>query len=172
MVHGADEHRVTPTEEFEREALPHAPALLRVARRLARGPAAAEDLVQETLFLAWRGFHSFRRGTNIRAWLFRIMFNAFYGQERKFTPVMTALSPTLPGRSGGPDSTLEITRALDALAADHRVVLMLGVVEGFSCREMAEILGVPIGTVMSRMSRAREAMRRRLESRTLPAMRD
>jgi RNA polymerase sigma-70 factor (ECF subfamily) len=170
VLRGADSRQRARRDEFERDALPHTAALLRVARRLTGKTYAAEDLVQETLLLAWRGFDGYRRGTNIRAWLFRIMFNVFYGQERKFTPVLTTLSPVLAGPSGDPESALEVSRALQALGADHRAVLMLGVVEGFTCQEMAGVLGVPIGTVMSRMSRAREALKRRLESRVGPAL--
>lgn len=152
-------------EEFERIAIPHTRALLRVARRLTRRSSAAEDLVQETLLLAWRGFHQFRPDTNIRAWLFRILFNTFYGQGRRLSATLVPLSPVMAARSPNPDDAIEVTRALDGLERDHRSVLMLGVVEGFSCREMAEILEVPIGTVMSRLSRAREALRQGIKGR-------
>ncbi len=121
--------------------------------------------MQETLLLAWRGFGRYQPDTNIRAWLFRILFNTFYGQGRRRAATLVPLSPVLALRSPGPDDAIEVTRALDALEPDHRAVLMLGVVEGFSCREMAEILDVPIGTVMSRMSRAREAMRKLINHR-------
>jgi RNA polymerase sigma-70 factor (ECF subfamily) len=152
-------------EEFERIALPHSRALLRVARRLTGKSAPAEDLVQETLLSAWRGFHQFRPDTNIRAWLFRILFNTFYGQGRKRSPTIVPLSPVMAARSPSADDAIEVTRAMDGLEVEHRSVLMLGVVEGFTCREMAGILDVPIGTVMSRLSRARQAMRKSLERR-------
>jgi RNA polymerase sigma-70 factor (ECF subfamily) len=157
--------------EFERVAMPHSRSLLRVARRLAANPATAEDLVQETLLRAWRSFHQFQAGTNARAWLFRILFNAFYAQGRKIrsAPVMVPLQP--PGGEAEPQSRAAhtsldaamISRALGELSEEHRTVLLLGVVEGFTCREMAEILSLPMGTVMSRLSRARQALRVQLE---------
>ncbi len=113
---------------------------------------------------AWRGFHQFQPDTNMKAWLFRILFNTFYGQGRKLTAVVVPLSPAIPVRSPSADDAIEVMRALDRLESDHRAVLMLGVVEGFTCREMADILDVPIGTVMSRLSRARQAMRRTLDA--------
>src|SRR3954465_6773910 len=84
-------------DEFARTALPHAGSLLRFAVRQTRDRAAAEDLVQETLLLAWRGFHRFKAGTNPRAWLFRILINAFHAQHRKtrFAPALVDLSPDL-----------------------------------------------------------------------------
>lgn len=150
-------------QEFEEIALPHARALLRVARRLTGKSSAAEDLVQETLLSAWRGFHQFRPDTNIRAWLFRILFNTFYGQGRKLSATVVPLSPAMAARTPSVDDAIAVRRALDSLEAEHQAVLLLGVVEGFTCREMAEILGVPIGTIMSRLSRARQAMRKSLE---------
>ncbi len=157
-------------DEFERTAIPHSRSLLRVARRLAGDPATAEDLVQETLYKAWRSFGQFQTGTNIRAWLFRILFNAFYAQGRQISAAPTVVSLDAPGvepeprRAAGISfaDAAEVSRALDALSAEHRTVLLLAVVEGFTCREMAEILDLPIGTVMSRLSRGRQAMRERL----------
>lgn len=73
----------TPQEEFEEIALPHLRSLFRVARRLTLNPSSAEDAVQETYLLAWRSFHRFQRGTNARAWLFRILLNSIYAQRRK-----------------------------------------------------------------------------------------
>jgi RNA polymerase sigma-70 factor (ECF subfamily) len=157
--------------EFEQVAMPHSRSLLRVARRLASDSATAEDLVQETLLRAWSSFHQFQPGTNARAWLFRILFNAFYAQGRKIrsAPVLGPLQP--PSLEAEPESRAAlsvldaavVSRALDELSAEHRSVLLLAVVEGFTCREMAEILSLPIGTVMSRLSRARAALRTRLE---------
>lgn len=157
-------------DEFERVAMPHSRSLLRVARRITSNVPAAEDLVQEALLRAWRSFDHFEPGTNARAWLFRIMFNAFYAQGRKVrsSPVLVPLDdPAAQSEvksSSGPSWTdsAALARALDALSNEHRTVLMLGIVEGFTCREMAEILSVPIGTVMSRLSRARHALRERL----------
>src|SRR5579862_4183484 len=140
--------------------MPHLAALLRVARRLTLDPASAEDLAQETMLLAWRGFRGFERGTNARAWLFRILFNAFHGQGRRAarTPEATAgiVRPMF-------QEAAEIAEALDALALEQRAVLLMCVVEGFSCRETADILDLPVGTVMSRLGRAREQLRKHLE---------
>jgi RNA polymerase sigma-70 factor, ECF subfamily len=147
-------------EEFERIAMPHLAALLRVARRLTLDPGSAEDLVQETMLLAWRGFRSFQAGTNARAWLFRILFNQFHGQGRK-----AARIPDLPSSNVRPmfQQAAEIWEALDALSLEHRTVLLLAAVEGFTCQEIAGIVHVPIGTVMSRLSRAREELRKSLK---------
>jgi RNA polymerase sigma-70 factor, ECF subfamily len=150
--------------------MPHSRSLLRVARRLCFDGASAEDLVQETFFRAWRSYSQFQAGTNMRAWLFRIMFNAFYAQGRRISsaPAMVSLDAPgreidLPSRSGlSPVDAAEISNALGELSDEHRTVLLLAVVEGFTCREMAGILSLPIGTVMSRLSRGRQALRDRL----------
>jgi RNA polymerase sigma-70 factor, ECF subfamily len=148
-------------EAFERTAMVHARDLLRFARRLTRDAAEAEDLVQESLLRAWRGFGRFEPGTNARAWLFRILMNVLYAGHRKARPSPTHLAAAgdLPAAGGSGAEHVEVTEALDRLGAEQRAVLLLAVLEGFTCREIAEILGVPIGTVMSRLSRAREAMR-------------
>jgi RNA polymerase sigma-70 factor (ECF subfamily) len=161
----------TRQDEFERTALPHSRSLLRVARRLSSNTVEAEDLVQETLLLAWRNFRQFRAGTNARAWLFRILFNSFYAQGRRqrAAPLMVSFSSAetrnWPEQSAAAFSGLDsadLGRALASLHVDHRTVLLLGIVEGFTCREMADILSLPIGTVMSRLSRARLALRAQL----------
>jgi RNA polymerase sigma-70 factor (ECF subfamily) len=158
-------------DEFERVALCHSRSLLRVARRLTSHSSAAEDLVQDCLLLAWKNFHQFQPGTNARAWLFRILFNAFFAEGRRmrrvpdFIPLaanVRTITPSLVER-------MDVSQALDDLPLDHRTVLLLGVVEGFTCAEMAEILSVPIGTVMSRLSRARQAMRLALSVSKAPA---
>jgi RNA polymerase sigma-70 factor (ECF subfamily) len=147
----------------------HSRSLLRVARRLTSNPSAAEDLVQDCLLLAWRSFHQFQTGTNARAWLFRILFNAFYAEGRKLRRVPDLVPLTADARTISPslDEAMEVSRALNDLSLEHRTILMLGVVEGFTCGEMSEILSVPIGTVMSRVSRARQAMRTKL-SQAMP----
>jgi RNA polymerase sigma-70 factor, ECF subfamily len=156
----------TQQDQFERIAMPHLRSLLRVARRLTLDGAAAEDLAQETLLLAWRGFHQFQTGSNARAWLFRILLNAFYGQGRKAQrepePVPAIVDTRL-------QESLEIAEALEALPIEQRTVLLLCVVEGFTCREAAEVLGIPIGTVMSRLSRARQELRTSLAPLTKAA---
>ena len=151
-------------QEFGEVALPHTRSLLRFARRLTSDSAAAEDLVQETLMRAWRGFGQFRGGANARAWLFRILLNTFYGQGRKGRLTLVPLGETDRAGSSMSSATVEVTDALAKLSPDQRAVLMLGAVEGFTCREISDMLHIPIGTVMSRMSRARQAMRLQLGS--------
>lgn len=147
--------------DFEGIVLPHAPSLLRFALRLTGNYFHAEDLVQETLLLAWRGFGQFQPGTNAHAWLFRILINVFRQQKRKgrssfvTEPLGRAVQATQPSSQ----TSVEVIQAFDSLGSDQRTVLWLAVVEGFRCREISEILNVPIGTVMSRLSRAREVMR-------------
>lgn len=139
--------------------------MIRFARRLTGDTPGAEDLVQEALLLAWRNFRQFRDGSNVRAWLYRILVNAFYGQGRKIraAPAMVPLEDQSPaGANSGALERLEMNQALEALPEEHRTVLLLAVVEGFTCREVSEILSVPIGTVMSRLSRARQSLREKL----------
>ena len=141
--------------------MPHLASLLRVARRLTLEPSSAEDLVQETMLLAWRGFRTFEPGSNARAWLFRILMNIFHARGRKAMrkpielPNARATDPRL-------QEAVEIAEALDTLSVEQRSVFLLSVVEGFTSREVSDILGVPAGTVMSRLSRAREGLRKSL----------
>ena len=159
-------------DEFERLALPHSASLLRVARRLSANAGTAEDLVQETLLRGWRSFDQFQPGTNARAWLFRILFNVFYAQGRKTrsAPLTVSLESPHSGCEVAERSQFsfldaaEVNRALEELSPEHRSVILLAVVEGFTCREIAEILALPVGTVMSRLSRARQALRDKLGS--------
>jgi RNA polymerase sigma-70 factor (ECF subfamily) len=150
--------------EFERVAMPHLDSLLRFARRLSGDDSSARDLVQDTFLRAWRGFGSLRPESNVRAWLFQILIHAWRDAGRK--ALRSVLSVPLsrgmdfPGAS---DEPLEILDALDRLPEDQRTVLILGAVEGFTCREISEILGVPIGTAMSRLSRGRQALREALQ---------
>ena len=165
----------TRQHKFEETVIPHTRSLLRVALRLTCDRERAEDLVQDTLMLAWRSFDQFHGGTNIKAWLFRILFNSFYGveQERRASRVVLPLEPddedvrandSLPDRKGvSPLDSVVVAEALSSLSLEHRSVLLLGVVEGLSCHEMAEALSIPIGTVMSRLSRARRMLRERVE---------
>jgi RNA polymerase sigma-70 factor (ECF subfamily) len=160
-----------PQHDFERIVMPEAPRLLRFALRLTRDTPSAEDLVQETLLKAWRSFHQFRDGTSARAWLYRILLNSFYGDARKAPPAAVPLEDQ--GRaSSAMIERLELNQALDMLPLEHRTVLLLGIVEGFTCREVSEILSVPIGTVMSRLSRARKSLREKLAPLAAAAQRD
>jgi RNA polymerase sigma-70 factor (ECF subfamily) len=165
---------VSRQNEFEQAAMPHTRSLLRVARRLAPDRSTsgmvADDLVQETLLLAWRSFNQFQPGTNMRAWLFRIMFNVHFsnGRKLKAAPVVLPLDRAEEffrddlQKFGGLLEAVQVHRAIEKLSEDHRAVLMLGIVEGFTCQEMADILNLPIGTVMSRISRARGELRRHM----------
>ena len=152
-------------EEFETAALPHIQALLRTAKRLTRGDlSAAEDLVQETMLNAWRAFDQFQPGTRCKSWLFRILLNLSSKRIQKLVaspPVlsMEALNGVEIADSATSSSPAEMLKALNSLSEEHRVVLLLQVVEGFTCSEVAEILHVPIGTVMSRLSRAKLGLR-------------
>lgn len=150
-------------EEFERIAMPQTRSLLRVARRLTSDPATAEDLVQETMLSAWRGFHQFRHGTNIRAWLFRILFNSFhaFGRKMRSGPKIVPLDDEFQSDSRM-QQAVEISQALDELPVEQRIVVLLSIVEGFTCQEASQILAIPIGTVMSRLGRARQVLRDRL----------
>jgi RNA polymerase sigma-70 factor, ECF subfamily len=141
--------------------MPQCERLLRFARRLTSRDSDAEDLVQETLLKAWRGFHQFQGGTNMRAWLFRILMNAHYARLRGpglFMAIEPPATKSAVCAAEGAD-TLAVREALASLPEEQRSALYLVVVEGFTCRETAEILSVPAGTVMSRLSRARDAMR-------------
>ena len=147
--------------DFERVVLPHARSLLRFAIRLTGNGFHAEDLVQETLLLAWRGFRQFEPGTNAHAWLFRILVNSFRQQKRKGGSSLATepLDHTVQAAQPSSHVSVEVMQAFDLLSSDQRTVLLLAVVEGFTCREVSEILEIPIGTVMSRLSRGREALR-------------
>ena len=169
---GADPVPMTKEEEFERVAMCHMHVLLRVALRMVGDRGAAEDLVQETYLLAWRSFSQFQRGTNCKAWLFRIMLNlsAKRQQQLRRRPPLISLNPEDSDSLHKPFSpntaqrftSHEVLTALDALQEDHRSVLILSVVEGFTCKEISKILTIPMGTVMSRVSRARAYLRNKL----------
>jgi RNA polymerase sigma-70 factor (ECF subfamily) len=160
--------RQTREQAFQQEALIHLSSLLRAGLRLTSNLAAAEDLAQETLMRAWRSWEQYTPGTNCRAWLFRIMMNVY---NRSWTrtnalPVTLSLDDCTESEMPvtRPNATMylrsEILMALNGLREDQRVVLVLASVEGFRCREIAEILSIPIGTVMSRLSRARTEMQK------------
>jgi RNA polymerase sigma-70 factor (ECF subfamily) len=124
--------------------------------------------VQETLLRAWRAFDQFERGTNCKAWLFRIMVNLASKHRRQIQvrPQMVSLEASesttvvrLPVVNSQQLESVEVISAFDTLSEEHRIVLVLAVVEGFTCKEIAQMCGLPIGTVMSRLSRARGALR-------------
>jgi len=168
--------------EFERELLPNLPALLAVANRLTRSRAEAEDLLQDTCVKAFRSRDQYRPGTNLRGWLLAILRNTFLNGYRRRSlerrtlegPDAGALAAGWIGAaslralrdpdSGGLDGVLErpLLDAIDELPADFRMVVLLADVEELSYREIADTLGCPIGTVMSRLHRARRVLRARL----------
>jgi RNA polymerase sigma-70 factor (ECF subfamily) len=147
--------------------MPHTESLLRAALRITRDRAVAEDIVQKTLLHAWSAFNQFERGTNCKAWLFQILLNISSGQRRKIQ-ALTAMRTfdedesqrAIPFRESPPPfAAMEVLSALDMLSKEHQIVLILTVVEGFTCKEIAVMCALPIGTVMSRLSRARAEMR-------------
>jgi RNA polymerase sigma-70 factor (ECF subfamily) len=168
MVESKKEMRV---RKFESEALGHLDTLMRAAIRMGRNVHDAEDIVQETYMRAWKYFDSYDTGSNCRAWLFRIMFNVINWRKGKQArrPEVVLKDETEDHQNNivtfDPLKQIEGREVLEAtnlLSDEHRSVLWLVVVEEFSYREVAEILDVPVGTVMSRLHRARRELRRRL----------
>jgi RNA polymerase sigma-70 factor (ECF subfamily) len=164
-----EERDAARVREFENVAMPHTERLLRVALRLVHNErAAAEDLVQETLLQAWRSFNQFEKDSNCKAWLFRILFNLSNKryQNQKLRPASVSTDEgertNVVAMQIKPVqiAATEVCSALDALPAEQSTVVILAIVEGFTCKEVASMLGLPIGTVMSRLSRGREALRK------------
>jgi RNA polymerase sigma-70 factor, ECF subfamily len=169
---------------FADQAMQYAPQLYSAAMRMTRSQADAEDLVQDTYLRAYRGFDSFTEGTNLRAWLFRILTNAYINSYRakQRRPVESDLQDVedryLYRRLGALDALMasrsaedqlfdlitddEVKQALEDLPENFRLAVLLADVEGFSYKEIAEILDIPIGTVMSRLHRGRKAMQKAL----------
>jgi RNA polymerase sigma-70 factor, ECF subfamily len=179
-------------ERFERDALPLLTSLYGAALRMTRNPSDAEDLIQETFLRAYRGFAGFTEGTNLKAWLYRILTNTFINSYRKRQrEPLTVLEDEIPdwylygseqSEASAETEVLDripdqdVKEALDALPEQFRMAVWLADVEGFSYKEIAEILGeaegevdedgrrkpIPLGTVMSRLHRGRKALERRL----------
>jgi RNA polymerase sigma-70 factor (ECF subfamily) len=169
---------------FETLVNEHLDSLYGAALRLTRNRAAAEDLVQEAFLKAWRSFHTFQAGTNARAWLYKILMNAYIDSYRKaarepelvdqedvgdFYLYAKAQESDEYRRAGDPEAALlarimdaDVKAALEQVPEPFRVAVILADLEEFSYREIAEILGIPIGTVMSRLYRGRRHLQRLL----------
>ena len=167
---------VTPRAHFEQEALVHLDALYSFALKLARGRDEAEDLVSDTLLRAFERWEQYRLGTNIRAWLFTILYHLFVSRKRRIDAREVHESDTGPGRSmrdaigeADPEGTFydsfldeEIVRAIDALPDDYRTAVVLSDIQELRYAEIAQVLGIPEGTVKSRLFRGRRLLQRTL----------
>jgi RNA polymerase sigma-70 factor, ECF subfamily len=175
---------VADQQQFAEQAMEYAPQLYSAALRMTRNQADAEDLVQEAYLRGYRSFHTFQEGTNLRAWLFRILTNAYINTYRakQRRPQESDLGDVedlyLYRRLGSMETAAmsmsaeeqfldlftddEVKRALEDLPDNFRLPVLLADVEGFAYKEIAEMLDIPIGTVMSRLHRGRKAMQRAL----------
>lgn len=160
-------------EIFQNEAMQHIDDLYRTAKRLTMNQTEADDLVQETYMQAWRSFASYEPGTNCRAWLYKILFNKFdhlrrkkYTQAKYFEEADELVYATAAGTPSVPDhlTDKQVLTALSALPEHYRSVVLLADVHEFDYKEVAEILDIPMGTVMSRLSRARAQLKKSLAS--------
>jgi RNA polymerase sigma-70 factor (ECF subfamily) len=170
-VRGTSESDTDLAARFARDAEPLFDVLSRGARRLTRSSADAEDLLQDALLHAYAGFHTFKGGTNLQAWLFRILYNRWVSAYRSKqsrpaeVPVDDIAERDLIHRTSAEAEVLdtlpdnEIKAAMDALPESFRTVVYYADVQGYTYRETAAILGIPHGTVMSRASRGRQRLR-------------
>jgi RNA polymerase sigma-70 factor (ECF subfamily) len=172
----------TKREEFERVALVHLDILYNTALRMTRNVQDAEDLVQETFLRAYRFFDKFKRGTNCKAWLFKIMKNNFINRFRKKSrepstvrfeqlegaAAVEAVPPPTPSAEFELNPDLDelveddVIDALESLPLEFRMAVILSDISGFSYKEVADIMDTPVGTVRSRLSRARGVLQKRL----------
>jgi RNA polymerase sigma-70 factor (ECF subfamily) len=161
---------VPAADRFETEAMPHLNDIFRTASRLVGDRARAEDVAQEVYLQAWKSFHRFQTGTNCRAWLFKILFHCVNHHRRKWfrfpqlKETEEFLEANLVSAAPIPEQLTDedVLTALDGIPADFRSVVLLVDVEDFSYKEASDILTIPIGTVMSRLSRGRKALREQL----------
>jgi RNA polymerase sigma-70 factor (ECF subfamily) len=175
---------VADQARFEQQAMEFVPGLYSAAMRMTHNSADAEDLVQETMLKAYRAFGSYEDGTNLKAWLYRILTNTYINlyRARKRRPDQSNLDDVedlyLYRRMGGLEASelgrstedlvldhfteAEVQAAVDGLPENFRMPVLLADVEGFSYKEIAEILEIPIGTVMSRLHRGRKALQKEL----------
>ncbi len=151
--------------------MPHLADLYRTASFLLRDLHEAEDLIQETYLEAWKSFHRFELGTNCRAWLFKIMFHRLHHLRRRLVKTSRVITIDTPERQAElvaepvvPQEILDedVLKALEKVAVEFREVVLLADVEEFSYKEIAETLKIPLGTVMSRLSRGRKLLRQEL----------
>lgn len=174
----------TPSQksEFELEAMVHTEALYRTALRMTKNPGDAEDLVQETLLKAYKSFDRFEKGTNAKAWLFKIMTNTFINSYRAKQKESTNVSfdeiddsflhSQITGQtseSGNPEKDFfnkildqDVVAAIEKLPEEFRMVVVLAFNEGFAYQEIADILGIQVGTVKSRLHRGRKILQKLL----------
>ena len=170
------------SKDFAEKAMQYAPQLYSSALRMTRNAADAEDVIQETYLRAYRGYKNFEEGTNLRAWLFRILTNTYINsyRARQRRPQESELADVedlyLYKRISGIDVTSrsaedtlfdlftddEVKKALEDLPESFRLPVLLSDVQGFSYKEIADMLDIPIGTVMSRLHRGRKAMQKAL----------
>lgn len=176
-------HDNTTRKEFEELTLPHLDPLYSAALRLTKNDRDAEDLVQDTFLRAYRFFDKFERGTNIKAWLFRILTNTFINRYRRSVKERSivegsekeAVQERFVSRrateyAANPEQFLfdrllsdDVLRAIDELPIDFRLVVILADLQDFSYNEIAEIVGCPVGTVMSRLYRGRKLLQKKLK---------